>query len=39
MDDPYQLWRCKFCRELYVVPNLARDCEQRHRDEGWPESP
>lgn len=31
MNDPY---RCKECGTGYVVPSLARDCEQRHADTG-----
>jgi hypothetical protein len=26
-------WRCRLCDKHYVVPILARDCEDRHMKE------
>ena len=32
----YSIWICQGCLKTYVVPNLARDCEDRHERDGWP---
>jgi hypothetical protein len=24
------LWRCRYCDRHYVIPSLARDCENHH---------
>jgi hypothetical protein len=29
-DSKRDPWKCKTCGKMYVVPGLARDCEQRH---------
>jgi hypothetical protein len=26
----YDQWKCKTCGKMYVVPDLARQCEQKH---------
>ena len=35
MDDKErrERWICQICRKVYVVPDLARDCEERHLEE------
>lgn len=25
-------WECEFCNRKYVIPDLARQCEDRHLD-------
>jgi hypothetical protein len=28
--ERYELWKCKVCGKVYVVPDLARGCEWKH---------
>jgi len=28
-------WICQSCRMVYPVMTLARDCEDKHFEEGW----
>jgi hypothetical protein len=33
VDAYYDRWRCELCGTYKPIPQLARDCEQRHLDE------
>ena len=37
MDDRERLerWTCQLCRKVYVVPDLARMCEEKHLEEEY----
>jgi len=37
MDDKERLerWTCQLCRKIYVVPDLARMCEEKHLEDEY----
>jgi|APGre2960657404_1045060.scaffolds.fasta_scaffold46955_3 hypothetical protein len=37
MDERERLerWICQICRKRYVVPDLARGCEEKHLEEEY----
>jgi hypothetical protein len=37
MDDRErrERWTCQLCRKVYVVPDLARMCEEKHLEDEY----